>query len=214
MGPVPCAEPGWWSSLSGGWCSIRCHSLRRGLPRPSDQCCHLSGQGEPPRRYLEMAHYFTLMAACLSPASATTPVCPWLQSHIPLISPGVTSHLQTVPQNLCSQGLPAAQCSPPYPPTPSSQARLSLLSCAPLQERKVPSCSPQALARVSWRMPRFETGLVPHCAGALPWRQPVSIVQVPQTWLHVLLLQLTQHVALGKPFCHFLLSVSLPICLV
>lgn len=85
--------------------------------------------------------------------------------------------------SVCFRGLPAAQCSPPHPPTPSSQARLSLLSCGPCQEkrRKVPSCSPWALGRVGCRLPGVGTGLVPHCAEALPWRQPVSIVQVPQT---------------------------------
>lgn len=114
------------------------------FPRLSDQCCGLSGQGEPTCRHTGMAHHITPMAVRLSQASATTPACPWLQGHTSLICPGVTTHCRQCPKpSVCSQGLRAGQCSPPCPPTHApNQAKLSLPSCGLCQERKVPSCSP------------------------------------------------------------------------
>jgi len=113
------------------------------------------------------------------------------------------------------RGLMAGQCSPPHPPTCTpSHAGLSLSSCSLCQEREAPSCSPQAKGK------RGLEGAWPwDGSGTTPCRSPATEAtfshgtKCHETWLHVLLLQLTQNMVLGELFCRFLRSVSLPPCL-
>lgn len=180
---------------------------QRGDPRLSDQCCDCSGKGTH-HQHAGKAHHITPVAACLSPASATSPASPRLQGHISFICPDVTTHCrQCSKPSICSRGLLAGQGLPSCPSTHApNQARFSLPSWGLCQYTHADhGCR----GRVGWKVDPG-MALAPFCADLCGGCNVYPQCKYHETWLCILLPRLIQHVALGKAFAT---SFFVPPCL-